>query len=91
MIGPRRAQFLYHCERGQLEALIGLGEDGRVNTLLTGARGVNPPAEVRAAAERWLASPAAEPEAEHCRIDRVDLGRLHGALFELVCPAARRR
>lgn len=84
--GPERARFVYHCDRGQLEALIGLADDGRVKQLLTGARGVNPPTEVRAAAERWLDSPDAAAEADGCRIDRVHLGSVSGALFVLVCP-----
>lgn len=88
--GPSRARFLYHCERGQLEALIRLGDDGRVDRLLTGARGVAPPAAVRAAGERWLDSPAAQAEAKDCRIDRVDLGAVSGALFVLVCPSGEK-
>jgi hypothetical protein len=89
--GPNRARFLYHCERGQLEALIGLDDHGRVNKLLTGARGVNPPARVREAAERWLESPAATAgKASGCRIDRVDLGSVSGALFVMVCPTGEK-
>lgn len=88
--GPKQARFLYHCERGQLEARIGLGEDGRVKRLLTGARGVAPPERVRTAAERWLESPAAEAEAKGCRIDRVHLGSQSGALFVLVCPTGEK-
>jgi hypothetical protein len=88
--GPKRARFLYHCERGQLEAFIRLDDHGRVATLLTGARGVAPPAQVRAAAQRWLDSPAGEAAAKGCRIDRVDLGSLSGALFVLVCPTGEK-
>lgn len=85
--GPKRARFLYQCERGQLEAFIGLDHHGRVKKLLTGARGVAPPSEVRDAAQRWLDSPAAEVDAKDCRIDRVHLGAVSGALFVLACPS----
>lgn len=84
--GPKRARFVFHCERGQLEALIGVDDDGRVNELRTGARGVAPPERVWVAAERWLESPDAEVKAEGCRLNRVHLGSVSGALFVLSCP-----
>ena len=85
-IKPNRARFLYECERGQLEAEMRVDAKGRVTKLRIGARGLEPPAEVRTAAKRWLASPEGRAEAADCHIDRVDLGNSRGALFVLGCP-----
>jgi hypothetical protein len=88
--GPKLVRFLYHCERGQLEALIGVDDNGRVNELRTGARGIDPPMRVRQAANRWLESADADAAVKDCHIDRVHLGSVSGALFVLSCPAGEK-
>jgi hypothetical protein len=49
-------RFVFECERGQLELYVGIdAATGEVERTLIGARGVEPPAEVRETAEQLVA------------------------------------
>jgi hypothetical protein len=71
------ARFVFECERGQLELEVRLDAATGVSTrTLIGARGVEPPAHVRRAAEQLVTLANGEPATVPplaARLDRADL------------------
>lgn len=74
---PTRARFVFPCERGEFEAAITLVDEQtpRITRMLSGVRGVDPPADVLQAAEAALAL--------YERFDEARFRQLFADRFEL--------
>jgi hypothetical protein len=76
-----RTRFVFECERGQLELYVGVdAAKGEIERLLIGARGVEPPAEVREAAEQLVALANGDPATDFPLADSLDQAEMHKQL-----------
>jgi hypothetical protein len=83
------ARFVFECARGQLELYVGVeATTGEVEKLLIGARGVEPPAEVRATAEQLVALANSEPATQPSLAEHLDQAEVQ-AQFDVISALGR--